>query len=158
MPCLQLNLTFALNFNKIFSNSSSRLGGIQVTFKKQYNMANAINWFEIPAADFTRAKKFYETILGIEITEMPFPHGQYGMFPADMQNGGVGGGLIQSEGFNPSQDGTVVYLNGGEDLSTPLAKIEAAGGTIIMPKRPSGQTGLWHTLQTRKETGLHYTL
>ena len=77
-------------------------------------MANAINWFEIPATDFTRAKKFYETILDTEIMEMPFPQGKYGMFPADMQNGEVGGGLMQSEGFNPSIDGTVVYLNGGE--------------------------------------------
>ena len=104
-------------------------------------MTNAINWFEIPATDFTRAKKFYETILDVEIMEMPFPYGKYGMFPADMQNGGVGGGLMQSDGFNPSKDGTVVYLNGGEDLSTPLSKVEPAGGKIIMPKTSIGQNG-----------------
>lgn len=104
-------------------------------------MANAINWFEIPAGDFARAKKFYETILGIEIMEMPFPHGKYGMFPADMQNGAVGGGLMQSEGFNPSKEGTVVYLNGGEDLSVALSKVEAAGGKIIMPKTSIGPNG-----------------
>lgn len=104
-------------------------------------MANAINWFEIPATDFTRAKKFYETILDTEIMEMPFPHGKYGMFPADMQNGGVGGGLMQSDGFNPSMDGTVVYLNGGEDLSTPLSKVESAGGKIVMSKTSIGENG-----------------
>ena len=58
-------------------------------------MKNAINWFEIPATDFNRAKKFYEAILGGEISEMPFPGGRYGMLPADMMNGGVGGGLAQ---------------------------------------------------------------
>ena len=104
-------------------------------------MANAINWFEIPASDFTRAKKFYETVLDTEIIEMPFPHGKYGMFPADMQNGAVGGGLMQSEGFNPSKEGTVVYLNGGEDLSTPLSRVEPAGGKIIMPKTSIGENG-----------------
>jgi predicted enzyme related to lactoylglutathione lyase len=104
-------------------------------------MTNAINWFEIPATDFTRAKKFYETILGIEIMEMPFPQGKYGMFPADMENGAVGGGLMQSEGFNPSNDGAVVYLNGGEDLSVSLSKVEQAGGKIIMPKTSIGQNG-----------------
>ena len=104
-------------------------------------MANAINWFEIPATDFTRAKKFYETVLDTKIMEMPFPHGKYGMFPADMQNSDVGGGLVQSEGFNPSKDGTVVYLNGGEDLSTPLSRIESAGGKIIMPKTSIGENG-----------------
>ena len=104
-------------------------------------MTNAINWFEIPVTDYARAKKFYETILGVEIMEMPFPNGKYGMLPADMQNGGVGGGLMQSEGFNPSMDGTVVYLNGGEDLAVPLSKVETAGGKILMPKTSIGQNG-----------------
>jgi uncharacterized protein len=104
-------------------------------------MKNSINWFEIPATDFARAKKFYEAVLDIKMDEMPFPNGKYGIFPADMQNGGVGGGLMQSAGFNPSKDGTVVYLNGGEDLSTPLSRIESAGGKIIMPKTSIGQNG-----------------
>jgi len=81
-------------------------------------MKNALNWFEIPVTDFARAKKFYESILDIQIMEMPFPGGRYGMLPADM-NGGVGGGLAQGEGFEPSAKGTLVYLNGGDDLSIP---------------------------------------
>jgi predicted enzyme related to lactoylglutathione lyase len=104
-------------------------------------MTNAINWFEIPATDFERAKKFYEAVLNINIMEMPFPHGKYGMFPFDMEKGGVGGGIMQSEGFNPSAEGTVVYLNGGDDLSLPLSKVESAGGKIIMPKTSIGQNG-----------------
>ena len=103
-------------------------------------MTNSINWFEIPVTDFTRAKKFYETIMGGEIMEMEFPGGKYGMLPADMMNG-VGGGLAQGEGFVPSQEGTIVYLNGGDDLSVPLAKIEAAGGKVIMPKTSIGGNG-----------------
>ncbi len=104
-------------------------------------MANAISWFEIPATDFARAKKFYETILATQIMEMPFPHGKYGMFPADMENGSVGGGLVQSEGFYPSKEGSVIYLNGGEDLSVSLSKVEQAGGKIIIPKTSIGQNG-----------------
>lgn len=104
-------------------------------------MKNAINWFEIPATDFNRAKKFYEAILGGEISEMPFPGGRYGMLPADMMNGGVGGGLAQGEGFEPSTKGTVVYLNGGEDLAVSLGKVEPAGGKIIMPKTSIGPNG-----------------
>ncbi|HMS66120.1 MAG TPA: VOC family protein [Ignavibacteria bacterium] len=104
-------------------------------------MKSAINWFEIPATDFARAKKFYETVLGIEIMEMPNPSGHYGMFPADMQNGGIGGGLTQSDGNKPSKEGTVVYLNGGDDLSTPLSKVESAGGKIVIPKTSIGENG-----------------
>jgi predicted enzyme related to lactoylglutathione lyase len=103
-------------------------------------MKNAINWFEIPVTDFTRAKKFYETLFNAEIMEMPFPDGKYGMLPADMQNG-VGGGIVQGEGFVPSQIGTTVYLNGGDDLNIPLAKIEKSGGKVIMPKTSIGENG-----------------
>ena len=104
-------------------------------------MKNAINWFEIPVTNFTRAKKFYETILATEIMEMPFPNGKYGMLPADMMNGGVGGGLVQGEGFEPSEKGTIVYLNGGEDLSLALSRVEQAGGKIVLPKTSIGQNG-----------------
>ena len=103
-------------------------------------MINSINWFEIPVVDFDRAKKFYETIYATEIGEMPFPDGRYGMFPCDMQNG-VGGGIAKYEGFEPSDKGALVYLNGGDDLSIPLAKVEAAGGIIIMPKTAIGPNG-----------------
>ena len=104
-------------------------------------MTNSINWFEIPVTDFARAKKFYESLFGMEVMEMPHPMYKYGMLPADMQNGGVGGGIVQGEGFEPSTKGTIVYLNGGEDLSEPLARVEAAGGKIILQKTAIGGNG-----------------
>ena len=73
-------------------------------------MINSINWFEIPVTDFERAKAFYSEILNTSIGEMPFPEGRYGILAYDQQ--GVGGGLVQGEGFVPSQTGTIVYLNG----------------------------------------------
>lgn len=103
-------------------------------------MTNAINWFEIPVTDFARAKKFYETILGETITEMPHPQFKYGMLPADMEKG-VGGGLVQGDGYKPSADGSLIYLNGGDDLSVALSKVEKAGGKIVMPKTSIGPNG-----------------
>ncbi|HMS30119.1 MAG TPA: VOC family protein [Saprospiraceae bacterium] len=102
-------------------------------------MINSINWFEIPVTDFERAKAFYSEILNTNIGEMPFPEGRYGILAYDQQ--GVGGGLVQGEGFVPSQTGTIVYLNGGEDLNVPLSKVEAAGGKVVMPKTSIGQNG-----------------
>lgn len=103
-------------------------------------MAHAINWFEIPTKDFERAKTFYETVLGIKMS-MPFPDMKYAMFPADMQNGEIGGGLIEEKGWEPMQGGALIYLNGGEDLAIPLSKVEAAGGKILIPKMSIGANG-----------------
>jgi uncharacterized protein len=108
-------------------------------------MKNSINWFEIPVLEFVRAKTFYETLFGAEIMEMPFPDGRYGMLPCDMENG-VGGAIAQYEGFLPSQNGALVYLNGGEDLSIPLSKVEGAGGKILMPKTSIGGNGFMATI------------
>ena len=106
-------------------------------------MKNAINWFEIPATNYERAKEFYNSILNIEITDhhMPEQNIKYGMFPYDNDNNGVGGGLIQAKDQKPTTDGLTLYLNGGEDLSIGLAKVEAAGGKIIMPKTNIGENG-----------------
>lgn len=110
-------------------------------------MKNAINWFEIPVTDFERAKKFYETIMDTKIGEMPFPDGRYGIIAYDQE--GVGGGLVQGKGFEPSDKGTVVYLNVGEDLSVALSKVEAAGGKICLPKTSIGENGFMaHFLDT----------
>ncbi|WP_376747144.1 VOC family protein [Chryseobacterium binzhouense] len=34
-------------------------------------MVNTLNWFEIPAIDFARAKTFYATVLDAQIHEDP---------------------------------------------------------------------------------------
>ena len=95
-------------------------------------MANVVNWFEIPVADFERAKKFYETVLAGDMHVQEMMGFKMGFFP--MEGEGIGGAICHGEGYKPSLEGTRVYLNGGEDLSIPLSKVEAAGGKIILPK------------------------
>ncbi|MBI4986428.1 MAG: VOC family protein, partial [Rhodocyclales bacterium] len=34
----------------------------------------------------------------------------------------------------PGPTGAVVYLDGGDDLATPLGRVAAAGGSIVVPK------------------------
>ena len=104
-------------------------------------MKNAISWFEIPVIDFGKAKNFYEAILDIELILMPTAAGRYGMFPFDRAGEGIGGAIVQRDGYQPSADGSVIYLNAGEDLNIPLSKIEARGGKVIMPKTAVGEFG-----------------
>jgi uncharacterized protein len=101
--------------------------------KELIEMSHAIVWFEIPVNDLKRAKGFYEAIFQTTMMEPPGEM-KTAFFPADWQNGEIGGSLIQEEGNAPAAQGTVVYLNAGEDLSLVLDRVEAAGGKIVMPK------------------------
>ena len=94
---------------------------------------NAINWFEIPVANLDRALAFYERILAEKLpVDSSFPGMRMAMFPS--QDPGIGGCLIEFEQARPHADGVRVYLNGGDNLAAILGRVEAAGGTIIMPK------------------------
>ncbi|MGP1311156.1 MAG: VOC family protein [Phycisphaerales bacterium] len=101
-------------------------------------MKNVINWFEIPAVDFERAMKFYSQVLEVKMEEMPSPDGimKYGNFPYDPEGSVVSGGIVQMNGFEPTNKGPILYLNGGTDLDIPLSRVEKAGGKITMPKTP----------------------
>ncbi len=104
-------------------------------------MKNAVNWFEIPVVDMERALSFYNTIFGFDMqAQEPMPGYQAAFFPYE-QGQGIGGSLTQGEGYAPSKSGAVVYLNGGEDLSFVLDKVEENGGQIEMPKTAIGENG-----------------
>jgi uncharacterized protein len=66
-------------------------------------MANLLNWYEIPATNFERAVKFYETILGISIQAQEMNGMKVGFMP--QQGDTVGGAIMispcRSRGFSP---------------------------------------------------------
>jgi hypothetical protein len=104
-------------------------------------MANVINWFEIPAKNFDRACAFYSSVLDGQIHIMDTPTNlKYGFLPGGTTDG-VGGAIVKGSGYEPTDKGSVVYLNGGDDLSVPLNRVEKAGGKIIMPKTSIGENG-----------------
>jgi uncharacterized protein len=109
--------------------------------EKMSSGTNAINWFEIPAMDISRGKKFYETIFEINMEEMEMPGMKYAMFPFDPMKGKVAGGLAQSPMHIPSVTGSIIYLNANPDLLKVLERIENAGGKITMQKTSIGQNG-----------------
>lgn len=97
--------------------------------------ANALNWFEIPAKDITRAKKFYESVFNVKMQDMPEMMGmKMTSFPTEMGNGKVSGALVQSQMHNPSTDGAVVYLNANPAIQTVIERVEKSGGKVVMPK------------------------
>jgi uncharacterized protein len=100
---------------------------------------SAINWFEIPVTNMDRAVRFYNSILGIQLEKMEVMGATSAFFPYETE--GVGGSLTMGDGYVPSQTGAVIYLNGGQNLSTVLDRVEAAGGQIMLPKTSIGENG-----------------
>lgn len=102
--------------------------------KVKKKMDRAVSWFEIPAEKLSRAKKFYENILHITMTDMDMGDSlKMTIFP--VKEGGVGGALCQNKKFyKPSAEGTLVYLPAEPDVQTILDRVEENGGKIIQPR------------------------
>ena len=106
------------------------------TNKTTGDMKNLVSIVEIPTADFRRAVTFYQAILAIKIEEAEMEGIKMGLFPNAGE--GVFVQLINGSDYKPSMDGTIVYLNGGDDLQKIADKVEANGGKIVVPKTEIG--------------------
>ncbi len=104
----------------------------QETTHMNHTASPLISLFEIPASDISRAISFYEEVLSIDIEQMDVEGMKMGILPYENQP--VSGILIETEGYAPSTDGSVIYFNAGSDLQSVLNKVEKSGGEIIIPK------------------------
>ncbi len=96
-------------------------------------MKNLINWFEIPVSDMDRAAAFYSKLMDAPVTIEKFGEFLMGWLPMENPEA-VGGGLVKHETYVPSHHGSLVYLNGNDDLSVMLGRVEPAGGKILRGK------------------------
>lgn len=97
----------------------------------EQTITSTISWFEIPAADFGRAVRFYETIFASPLRhEAEWPN--LAIFP--YQRPGVSGAIAHGEGFRPTGDGVVIYLNCDGKFDQVLSRVESAGGSVVEPK------------------------
>lgn len=101
------------------------------------SVAHRVVWFEIPVADLPRAHRFYRETLRVDIGEIqPCPSGEAGLEMAifSASEGAVSGALIKSAQCRPSAEGTIAYLNAGNDLQAVLDRLPALGGEIVVGK------------------------
>lgn len=94
---------------------------------------NTLNWFEIPTSDLARAIAFYGHVFGCELKQEKMGETEMAVFPYAFKEG-IGGALVHHPAMKPGAQGTVVYLNAGEDLAPVLERIAAAGGQVVMPR------------------------
>lgn len=95
--------------------------------------------FEIHAADVDRAVTFYREVFGWKVEDwsgyagMPY----FGVVTGEEGTMGINGAIMQRHGENMPVGGPVagaVLTIGVEDFDATAAAIEAAGGTVALPK------------------------
>jgi predicted enzyme related to lactoylglutathione lyase len=105
--------------------------------------SNPVGWFEIYVDDLVRARKFYESVLGVGFEVLGDPNDEsikMLSFPSDMEKYGATGALVKMEGFSAGGNSTLIYFS-CEDCAIEESKVEAAGGRIQKPKMPIGEYG-----------------
>ena len=107
-------------------------------------LKNPFTWIEIYVDDMARARKFYETVLQIEMIPMDTPGDNPGLemlsFPFDHEGENISGALCKMDGMEAGSGGTLVYFT-CDDCAVEAGRVEAAGGSIIQPKMPIGEHG-----------------
>lgn len=107
------------------------MGSLSSKKKKEEEFKDYVSWFEIPVLDLNRALTFYNHIYGFSMEVAESDTYSMAFFPVDT---GVGGALVQGQGCIPSENGPLLYLNGGHNLNNIIDRVEEAGGRVIMTK------------------------
>lgn len=105
---------------------------------------NPVGWFEIYVNDMSRAKAFYQAVLGTQFTKLESPGQPPGMemqaFPMHQNAMGITGALVKMPGLDAGGHNVIVYFVCA-DCAVEAAKAEKAGGRIDKPKFSIGQYG-----------------
>lgn len=106
-------------------------------------MNNPIGWFEIYVDDMDRAKRFYQSILDVNLEKLDDPtdsNTEMWSFPSDFEKYGSSGALVKMDGFSAGGNSTLVYFS-CEDCAVEESRVEAAGGKIEQTKTSIGEHG-----------------
>jgi hypothetical protein len=93
-----------------------------------------VNWLEIPVMNMARARKFYESVFQLKLTDLEVGEELYPCFP-NKDGKGFSAALVQYDFTGPGKRGPLVYLNTCGDIDGMLARILAGGGKIIQSKK-----------------------
>jgi predicted enzyme related to lactoylglutathione lyase len=101
---------------------------------------HAIHWFEIFVTDIDRAVRFYQTMLGVELKRNAEDGRPMAIFASAVEDA-VGGALVRQPGREPTEKGVTIYLNANGKLDACIARVEGAGGHVVMGKTDIGAPG-----------------
>ena len=115
-----------------------------ITTMKSTPTKNPFTWVEIYVEDMSRAQKFYEAVLQIEMIPMQAP-GEFGdlemlSFPWAQGESNISGALCKTSEMKPGAGGTLVYFT-CQDCAVETARVAAAGGKVLQAKFSLGEHG-----------------
>jgi uncharacterized protein len=108
--------------------------------KNDFEMANVnpVGWFDL--ANLDRAKKFYETVFNLKLTDAAIEWGKQSFFPFSPESHDISGALVEKVDFVPGSNNTVIYFE-TENNIVEEQRIEKAGGKVVQPKTNIGEFG-----------------
>jgi len=121
---------------------------------------NPFNWVEIYVEDMSRAQKFYESMLQINMIPMKTPGelSDLEMLSFPWAEGGenISGALCKTSDMKPGTGGTLVYFT-CEDCAIETSRVTSAGGQVVQEKFAIGEYGFCSVcMDTEGNTfGLH---
>jgi predicted enzyme related to lactoylglutathione lyase len=102
---------------------------------------NPFRWVEIYVQDMPRARKFYATVLSLELQRLDSPdESELWAFPMAMNVAGASGALVRMEGMPSGGNSTIAYF-ACEDCAIEASRVVAAGGKMHKNKFSIGQYG-----------------
>lgn len=93
-------------------------------------MPASICWFEVPADDLTRAKKFYGSLFGWKFAKIPAAISDYWHIDTGGRDASPDGGLMPR--LHPEQ--SITNYVGVPSVTMAMKKAEKLGGAICKPK------------------------
>lgn len=103
-------------------------------------MNNPVGWFEIYVQDMDRAKRFYETVFGVQLSPLDSPGMEMWAFPMQSDGYGASGALVCMPGIPSGGNSVFVYFSCA-DCAVEAGRVVGAGGTIQKEKMSIGQYG-----------------
>ena len=118
-------------------------------------MSGEVGHFELPADDPARARKFYSSIFGWKMNEMPgMDYTMVSTGPVDEKGmptapGSIGGGIAKRGSTVAHTVVTIIV----DDISTSEKSIEKHGGKIVQHKQPIGDGSMGFTAYFKDSEG-----
>ena len=103
-------------------------------------MNNPVGWFEIYVQDMARAQKFYEAMLGTQLSKLASPGMDMLAFPMQREGSGASGALVKMAGVESGANSVLIYFV-CDDCAVEAAKAKKAGGQVHKDKTSIGEYG-----------------